>query len=63
MQDDIETLRAALAGLNDALKAVASHGIKAEIDTIDTTSIRDSAPCPIITVQLTKTRTEIDVRM
>lgn len=63
MDEEIAAVREALAGLNRALSQIAAKGVTAEVASIEARAISDPAPHPIVTIHLTKVRTEIDVQL
>ncbi len=65
MTDDeaIAAVSKALGTLNATLRALVDNGIEVEIDTIDMQKFEDRVPVKKVMARLTRTKTEIDVRV
>jgi len=58
----IDELRTALAGLNKALAAASTKGIRVEIGSTERKFVSQAVPQTVATLRATRMRTEIDER-
>lgn len=65
MTDDevISAVAKAFGALNAALRALAENGIEVDIEILDSLAITDRATTKMVMARLTRTKTEIDVRV